>query len=71
MAKNLDKVNSFSYNLTELRKANNYSRKDLCDIMEIDYKRLEAWENGMNEPSMDHLIKLSLIFGVTLNELIE
>lgn len=57
--------------IRELRKASGISMKTMMKIFNFDTSRaFYNWEKGVNTPSIDNLLVLSALFGVTLDELI-
>ena len=68
-------MTKFSDNLSNLRKANNYSLKELSDRLNSKYNvkfskaSIDRWEKGTTSPSMEHASALSDFFGVSLDEL--
>ena len=55
----------------ELRKMKNLTQEDLAILLDISDKSVSKWENGSSKPSIENLKKLSNIFDVTLDELLE
>jgi len=53
-----------------LRTENNMSQGDLADALDVSRQSVSKWETGGSVPDLDKLIKLSEIFGVTLDELV-
>lgn len=68
-------MTKFSDNLSNLRKANNYSLKELSDRLNSKYNvkfskaSIDRWEKGTTSPSMEHASALSDFFEVSLDEL--
>lgn len=60
---------SLGKNIENLRKSFNLSRPELGNRMGISDKTIWSWEADRTEPSIEHLIKLADIFGVTIDEL--
>jgi len=56
-------------NLKRLRIAQNYTQKDLADQLNVTAQAVSRWENNEVEPSLDMLNKISTIFSVTFDEL--
>lgn len=52
--------------IKELRTENNIRQIDLCKQLGVSQGALSGWENGRYEPDSDMLIKLSDIFGVSI-----
>ena len=57
-------------NLKYLRKKIGKSQSGIAFEVDKRSTAISSWENGQSEPSIDDMLKLSGIFGVTLNELI-
>ena len=55
----------------ELRKKKNLTQEDLALLLDISDKSVSKWENGSSKPTIENLKKLSNIFEITLDELIE
>lgn len=53
-----------------LRTQKNLSQGDLADALEVSRQSISKWETGASVPELDKLVKLSQLFGVTLDELI-
>lgn len=56
--------------IKELRKRLNITQVDLCKKLDISQGTLSGWENGKYEPDNKSLIKLSQIFGSTVDYLL-
>ena len=55
----------------ELRKKKNLTQDDLAILLDISDKSVSKWENGSSRPTIENLKKLSNIFEISLDELIE
>ena len=55
----------------ELRTQKNLSQGDLAEALDVSRQSISKWETGSSVPELDKLIKLSQLFGVTLDELTE
>lgn len=54
-----------------LRKASGYSVRDIQNVFGFEYPQaVYAWEQGKNIPSIDNLLVLSKLFGVSIEQLI-
>jgi len=53
-----------------LRTARGLSQADLADALEVSRQSISKWETGASVPELDKLLKLSGLFGVTLDELV-
>lgn len=56
--------------ICRLRTAKGLSQGDLAEMMEVSRQSVSKWETGGAVPELDKLIKLSQIFGVSLDELV-
>ena len=55
----------------ELRKKKNLTQEDLALLLDISDKSVSKWENGTSKPTIENLKKLSSIFDISLDDLIE
>lgn len=53
-----------------MREANNLTQEQLANKLHISQQAVTKWENGYSLPRGATLIKLSKIFGCTLDELV-
>ena len=56
-------------NIHRLRTEKNMSQGDLADALDVSRQSVSKWENGSAVPELEKLIKMSDLFGVTLDEL--
>ncbi len=56
-------------NLKRFRIVHNYTQKDLADKLNVTAQAVSRWENNEVEPSLDMLNKISAIFAVTIDDL--
>lgn len=54
----------------KLRTEKNLSQGDLADALEVSRQSISKWETNGSVPELDKLVKLSKIFGVSLDELV-
>lgn len=54
----------------ELRTKKGMSQGDLADALDVSRQSISKWETGASVPELDKLIKLSQLFGITLDELV-
>jgi len=64
---NQDKMGIF---ISELRKENKLTQKELADMLGIMDTSVSKWERGINAPDISYLTELSKIFHVTVKELL-
>jgi len=53
-----------------LRTERNMSQGDLAEALEVSRQSVSKWENNSAVPELDKLVRLSEVFGVTLDELV-
>ena len=53
-----------------LRRERNLSQGDLADRLNVSRQSVSRWETGGAVPELDKLIRMSHLFGVTLDELV-
>ncbi|MBO4693145.1 MAG: helix-turn-helix transcriptional regulator [Clostridia bacterium] len=56
-------------NITELRLLNDMTQAQLGDKLNYSHKTVSKWERGESTPDIDVLVKISDLFGVTLDSL--
>ena len=57
-------------NIVRLRTQKNWSQGDLADALGISRQSVSKWETDASVPELDKLMKLSELFGVTLDALV-
>ncbi|MDO4812020.1 MAG: helix-turn-helix transcriptional regulator [Eubacteriales bacterium] len=57
-------------NITRLRTQKGWSQGDLADALDISRQSISKWETDSSVPELDKLLKLSELFGVTLDALV-
>ena len=57
-------------NIVRLRTQRNWSQGDLAGALDISRQSVSKWETDASIPELDKLLKLSELFGVTLDELV-
>ena len=57
-------------NIYTLRTKQNMSQGDLADALNVSRQSVSKWENNNATPDLDKLIKMSSLFGVTLDQLV-
>ena len=63
-------VQIFCERLKELRKEQGISQPKLAEILGVSNGMISFWENGINEPTIGYVIKLSKIFEVSTDYLL-
>ena len=56
--------------LKELRKKKGLSQQDLANLLNVSKQTVSNWENDNIQPSIEMLVRLSKIFGVTTDYLL-
>ena len=54
----------------KLRSEKNMSQGDLADMLDVSRQSVSKWETNQSVPDLDKIVKLSKIFGVTLDEFV-
>ncbi|MDM5426486.1 helix-turn-helix domain-containing protein [Bacillus mycoides] len=60
----------FSERLKEEREKRNWSQNDLAEKIHVSRQSVSKWETGKNYPSIEIIIHLSDLFGITIDELL-
>lgn len=63
-------MSAFAQNLRQFRKQRGYSQVALAKLINYGYTAIANYESARNEPSLDTLIELAHILGVTTDELV-
>lgn len=61
---------SLGSNISRLRAEKHLSQGDLAEALDVSRQSVSKWETDGSVPDLDKLVKLSRIFGVTLDELV-
>lgn len=61
----------FCENLKNIRKENNLTQKQVAQSLGVVESCYANWEQGRTEPNIEMLRKLSVIFDVSVDELIK
>ena len=61
---------SFAENLINLRKQKGWSQDDLADNLNLSRQAISKWENDTSKPDIDNIKKISKIFSVTIDDLL-
>ena len=62
---------TFAEKLSSLRKQANLTQSDLADKLNISRQAITKWENGYGLPDIDNIKKLSSLFNVCVDELLD
>ena len=57
-------------NIKKYRKANNLSQEELAEKINVTRQSISLWETGKTQPSIDILVNLASVLGVTTDELL-
>ena len=63
-------VEQIAYNIKFLREMNDWTQQKLADELKISRSMITKWENNQLIPDIQSLIKLSDLFGVSLDYLV-
>lgn len=58
-------------NIRKYRKEHNMSQEDLADKLAVSRQTISLWENNQTQPSIENVIILSKLFGISLDELLK
>jgi len=61
---------TFSERLKKEREKRNWSQLDLAEKIHVSRQSVSKWETGKNYPSIEVIIDLSDLFGITIDELL-
>lgn len=65
------KSNLIAEYLHLLRKEHGYTQKELAEELNISRQAVSGWETGNTIPDLDTLLKLSRLYHVTINDILE
>lgn len=54
-----------------LRKSHNYTQDELARKLDISRQAVSKWETGITLPDLEILLKISKLYGLTINEILE
>lgn len=57
--------------LKEARTSNNYSQQEVSEILHVSRSTISSWEIGRTYPSIELLINLSDLYGISLDQLLK
>ncbi len=61
-------MKDYGYAIRTLRKKNQMTQQALADNLNISGQAVSKWENNLAQPDLDTVLKMTEIFGITLNE---
>jgi transcriptional regulator with XRE-family HTH domain len=63
-------ISKFAYRLRDLRRNSNISGQKLGESLGVGKTTISAWENGVNYPNQETLIKIAEYFNVSVDYLL-
>lgn len=60
----------FGTNFRKIRKENGLTQKEVAKRLNLSQSNVSDWENDVSRPEYEHLIALTCIYDVTLEELL-
>ncbi|CAM3505626.1 DNA-binding helix-turn-helix protein [Streptococcus pluranimalium] len=63
-------MSKFASRLKELRKKHGLTQKEIAKLIGISQSSYSNWENGNREPSLENVVRLAKLFGVTTDYLL-
>lgn len=57
--------------IATLRVAQGFSQAELAELLEVSRQSVSKWETDTSVPELDKLLRISQVFGVTLDELVK
>lgn len=57
--------------LQYLRKSRHYTQEDLAKMLDISRQAVSKWETGTTVPDLEVMLRLSKLYGVTINDILE
>ena len=57
--------------LTRLRKKKGYTQKEVADLIQVSQPAYHKWETDLAKPAIENLLKISEVYEIDLNELLE
>ncbi len=60
-----------SKNLIRLRQSKNWTQDDIARNLSISRQAISKWETGSSLPNLEMLLKLSKMFNISINEIVE
>ena len=64
-------TNIISRYLQLLRKKHNYTQDELAKRLDISRQAVSKWETGAAIPDLEVLLKISKLYGITINDILE
>ena len=57
--------------IAQLRRKNGWSQEELADKMEVSRQAVSKWESSQTTPDLERILRLSSLFGVTIDYLLK
>lgn len=64
-------MNLISGYLQFLRKSYHYTQEDLAEKLDLSRQAVSKWETGAAIPDLEVLLKISKLYGITINDILE
>ncbi len=64
-------INLTAKYLQYLRKSHNYTQEELAAKLDISRQAVSKWETGVTVPDVDVLLKISKLYGISINDILE
>ena len=61
-------MNDYGSAISKLRKQKGLTQLELGEKLNVSYQAVSKWENNSSQPDLDTILKMSKIFGVTIDE---
>ena len=61
---------SLGENIYRYRTEKSWSQGDFAEALDVSRQSISKWENNLATPDLDKLIRMSALFGITLDELV-
>lgn len=60
----------FRQSLVKLRKQRHLTQMQLAELLDVQPRLISRWETGESKPQFDHVVQLSKVLEVTLDQLV-
>lgn len=64
-------INLTAKYLQHLRKCRNYTQEELAARLDISRQAVSKWETGVTVPDVDVLLKISKLYDISINDILE
>lgn len=64
-------THALAKNLIKLRQSKNWTQDDMSEKLHISRQAISKWETGASVPNLDILLKLSKLYNISINEILE